>query len=65
MKSRLIKKITDQHPYEIVEIEVIADSQSSITLDDYLSIQLGAVEIVSSNPPRYIIKRVKGNLGIG
>lgn len=73
MKHRIISKIADFNPYEIIQIELLADTDQernlicgySELIENYLTFNLEAVEILEQNPPNYIIKKVKSNIGIG
>lgn len=73
MKHKLISQTSDLHPYEIVKVRLLADSveenKSIAEIDsktqDYLTFNLDAVEIIESNPPDFLIKRVKKNIGFG
>lgn len=73
MKHRLISKVADLHPYEIVKIELLADTKEESELinnyseqtENYLTISLQAVDIIEQNPPYFKIKKVKDNVGFG
>ncbi len=72
MKHRFLEKISDNHPYEVVRIELIPDNneasgqilKNNKAVEDYLTIQLEALDIISQSGNEFIIKKVKGNIGI-
>jgi hypothetical protein len=73
MKHRIRKVLLDDHPYEHVEIELVAEdaiekvqiTQMSEFVQNYLAIDLSAVDVIESNPPFFIIKKVKKKIGFG
>jgi len=73
MRHKIISKIADIHPYEVVEVELLSDSTEekewiknvSQQTEDYLMLTLQAVEVVGQNPPFFTIKKVKTNIGFG
>lgn len=64
---------SDDHPYEIVEVKLIAESPSDRAsidavdeqVENYLTFKLNAVSVLKSSPPVFVVKRAKDNLGIG
>lgn len=73
MKHKIISQISDLHPYEIVKVRLFSENdkeKKSITeigqkVQDYLTLNLDAVDIIESTPPDFIVKRVKQNIGLG
>ncbi len=73
MRHKVISKISDAHPYEIVKVELLADTEeeknwiSDLTdqTENYLTMNLETVELIEQNPPFFVIKKVKKNIGFG
>ncbi len=73
MRHKIISKIADSHPYEVVRVELLADkteenkwiTEMTEQAENYLTMTLQAVEIVEQNPPFFVIKKVKDNIGFG
>lgn len=73
MTHKIISKIADIHPYEIVKVELVATTQEekviilgmSDMIENYLTMNLEALEILEQNSPFYVIKKVKQNIGFG
>ncbi|MBA3707115.1 MAG: hypothetical protein H0W84_14795 [Bacteroidetes bacterium] len=73
MEHRIKGFISDSHPYEIIEVELMPksiqekDQLEAVTesVQDYLLLYVNALEVLESNPPFFIIKRVKDNIGFG
>ncbi len=73
MTHKIISTIADNHPYEIVKVELLATVQEekglvltmSDAIENYLIMNLEALEILEQNPPFYVIKKVKKNIGFG
>lgn len=73
MRHKIIPKIADTHPYEIVKVELLADTQEEknwiedITeqTENYLTMNLEAVKLIEQNPPFFVVKKVKNNIGFG
>nr|WP_320020906.1 hypothetical protein [uncultured Draconibacterium sp.] len=68
MKHKILKTLQDLPPYEIIQVELISDNKQELNnpeaVENYLTFNLDAVEILDSKPPKYIIKRAKSNIGI-
>jgi hypothetical protein len=72
MKHKILTS-TDMHPYEVIQVELIGESDSDLNsivnggdvLENYLTFKLNAVDVIDSSPPVFTIKCVKKNLGIG
>jgi len=73
MKHKTISKIRDAHPYEIIKVELLADTTEekewiknlADQVENYLTLNLQAVEVIEQTPPFFVIKRVKNNIGFG
>jgi len=69
--KHIILNVTDQHPYQILDIELIGESDSekneifelTQSVQDYLLLSLETVEIITTNPPFFTIRRTKMNIG--
>jgi len=72
VRHRIVSRHLDTHPYEILEVELIADSvdddvtvgAESENIKNYLLLALRAITVIQSNPPIFIIRRAKANLDI-
>lgn len=73
MRHKIFSKIADSHPFEVVKVELLADKQeeknwiSDMTdqTENYLTMNLEALEIIEQNTPFFVIKKVKNNIGFG
>lgn len=67
MKQSNLKKIADIPPYEIVEVELLSPIKDGTKedIENYLTLELEAVDVIEIRSPFYTIKRVKDNIGIG
>lgn len=72
MRHRVIAKLEDFHPYELLKVEIVPlnskESEilksNSVEIENYLISELNAITIVESNPPIYVIKKQKDRIGI-
>ena len=72
MRHRIVKKISDNYPYEIVKIELLADNKQekdiimslSQQVIDYLTL-IEAVDILEDSAPQFVIKKAKSEIGFG
>jgi hypothetical protein len=73
MKHKIIAQHQSIHPYEVVTIELIPQTkeQSELlkNLDkqimDHMTLKLNVVEIIENSNPRFKVKIIKSNLGLG
>lgn len=73
MRHKITERIADTHPYEIIKVELLADTEeeknwiSDMTdqTENYLTMNLEAVKLIEQNPPFFVIKKVKKNIGFG
>ena len=65
MKHKIIGKLSENGPYEIIQVEIIAKSSvSEAAITNYLTFQLEAIDVLSNSGLTFVIKRAKPNLGI-
>lgn len=72
MKHKILST-TDAHPYEIVTLELVAEStseQNSISkvddnVENYLTLRLNVTKVLEAAPPIFIVRRGKQNIGMG
>lgn len=72
MKHKILGVIQKLHPYEIVKVRLIPENETDIKLlknynqdiENYLTFNLDAVEIIEMESPEFVIKRVNPNIGI-
>lgn len=71
MKHKIISKIAESHPYEVVKAELQVDKTEknkwimdmTDQAENYLTMTLQVVEIIEQNSPFFVIKKVKSNIG--
>jgi len=73
MKHRIINRLGDIHPYELLKVEIIPENineaeltkTNSEEIEKYLIFELNAIAVIETNYPFYTIKTLKNNIGIG
>lgn len=74
MKHIKRRTISDINPYEIIEVELLPENTleenqmydiGAGLVEEYLSVDLQAVDIIEVNLPFIIIKKVKDKIGFG
>jgi hypothetical protein len=73
MNHRITKRLSSNASQEIVEVELLAANEQQAKLirsisqpvEDYLTLKLGALEIIENRAPVFVIRRVKDNPGFG
>lgn len=67
MEHKIIEVLLDAHPYERIKVELLPTNReekgevmkSSEAVENYLTLKLGAVKILETSPPFFLVRRVK------
>lgn len=72
MRHKIIEKLSDIHPYELLKVEIIPENEKELeyikntsdVIDNYLIFELDVISVIEKNYPFYIIKTLKDNIRI-
>jgi hypothetical protein len=72
MRHKIIDKLADVHPYELLKVELIPEDEkeldfiknNSVEIENYLIYELDAISVIERKYPFYTMKTLKNNVEI-
>ncbi len=72
MRHKIINKLADIHPYELLKVELILEGEKELNfiknnpevVENYLIYELDAISVLERKHPSYTIKTLKSDIGI-